>query len=116
MKPLHHSDTFRHNKKLQKPLVLKGGIFMKGGWDYNSIGDWEDRCGRGGGGGGRYDSTGGRGGGPPPPSISRWEREMCTDCLPVCTVREREMKKSQGIRIFQVLKSPNTYVLGLFTT
>ena len=58
----------------------------------------------------------GEGGRTPPPSISRWEREMCTDCLPVCTVREREMEKSQGIRIFQVLKSPNTYVLGLFTT
>ena len=74
--------------------------------------------GGGGGGGGGVGGGGGGGGGgpPPPPSISRWEREMCTDCLPVCTVREREMKKSQGIRIFQVLKSPNTYVLEFCTT
>ena len=66
MKPLHHSDTFRHNKKLQKPLVLKAGTFMGGCWKYNSKGDWEDRRGRGGGVGDATILLGGGGADPPP--------------------------------------------------
>ena len=33
MKPLHHSDIFPHNKKLQKPLVLKARTIMEGCWN-----------------------------------------------------------------------------------